>query len=94
MSPISPKNIVKHELIGLRTKVVKSSNPNHELISGVVINESFQTFVIETENKKKMIPKKNSIFLFSLPTGQVQVDGSMLYGRPEDRVKKKIKRRW
>jgi ribonuclease P protein subunit POP4 len=94
MSPISPNNLVRHELIGLRTKVVESSNLNHQSISGVVINESLKTLVIETENNEKMIPKNDSIFLFSLPTGQVQVDGSILYGRPEDRVKKKIKRRW
>ena len=94
MSPISPKNIVRHELIGLRTKVVKSSNPNYQSISGVVINESLKTLVIETENNEKMISKMNSIFQFSLPIGQVLVDGSMLYGRPEDRVKKKVKRRW
>jgi ribonuclease P protein subunit POP4 len=94
MSPISPKNIVRHELLGLRTTVVKSSNPNHQSISGVVISESLKTIVIQTDNKEKMIPKKDATFLFSLPTGQVQVKGSMLYGRPEDRVKKKIKRRW
>jgi ribonuclease P protein subunit POP4 len=43
---------------------------------------------------EKVIPKSSSIFIFKLPNGvKVQVVGRMLVGRPEDRIKKRI-RRW
>jgi ribonuclease P protein subunit POP4 len=49
---------------------------------------------IETRGKEKVIPKNNCIFIFTLPNKtKIQVDGKLLIGRPEDRIKKKI-RRW
>jgi ribonuclease P protein subunit POP4 len=43
---------------------------------------------------EKVIPKSSSIFIFKLPNGvKVQVVGRALVGRPEDRIKKRI-RRW
>lgn len=42
---------------------------------------------------EKVIPKSNSIFIFTLPNGvKVQVDGRLLVGRPEDRIKKRLVR--
>lgn len=94
--PITPDNIVRHELIGLKTKVSKSKDPTHEKISGKVIDESYSMLKVEVKNKgkepeEKSIPKRNSIFIFALPNGvKVEVNGSLLVGRPEDRIKKKF----
>lgn len=93
--PITPKNIVRHELIGLRVRIVKSSDPTHAKISGKVIDETYNTLKIETAKaaREKTIPKRNSIFIFTLPNKtKVQVDGRLLVGRPEDRIKKKFPR--
>jgi len=49
---------------------------------------------IMQDSVQKMISKNNALFQFSLPTQDVQVKGVNLLGRPEDRVKKTIKRRW
>ncbi len=94
---ITPENIVRHELIGIRVKVEKSTDPTLEKLSGKVIDESYNMLIIEGKKrgekkpKEKSIPKRNSIFIFTLPNGvKVEVDGRLLVGRPEDRIKKKF----
>ncbi len=42
---------------------------------------------------EKIIPKKGSIFVFELPTGEkVEINGNILSIRPEDRIKKRFKK--
>ena len=94
MSPISPGNVLRHELIGLLAEVIWSRNPSHRSVEGFIVDESMKTLVIEKDGEAKKIPKKDATFLIKLPGGQVEIEGAALYGRPEDRVKKKIKRRW
>lgn len=87
-------NIYRHELIGLAVKIAKSTDSTQKGLKGKVIDESYNTLKIETkEGKEKIIPKSNSIFIFTLPNGvKVEVDGKLLIARPEDRIKKKIAR--
>jgi ribonuclease P protein subunit POP4 len=94
MSPISPGNVLRHELIGLQAGVVRSRNPSHRSVEGFIVDESMKTLVIKQDGETKRIPKRDATFIIKLPGGQVEVEGVALYGRPEDRVKKKIKRRW
>ncbi len=94
MSPISPRNILRHELIGLEAGVVRSRNPPHRAVEGFIVDESMKTLAIEQDGESKRVPKRDATFIIKLPTGLVEVEGAALYGRPEDRVKKKIKRRW
>jgi ribonuclease P protein subunit POP4 len=94
MSPISPRNILRHELIGLEAGVVRSRNPSHRAVEGFIVDESMKTLVIEQDGESKRIPKRDATFIIKLPSGLVEVEGAALYGRPPDRVKKKIKRRW
>ena len=94
MSPISPRNILRHELIGLEAGVVKSRNPSHHTVEGFIVDESMKTLIIEQNGEAKRVPKRDATFIIKLPSGLVEVDGVNLYGRPGDRVKKKIKRRW
>ena len=51
------------------------------------------TFTIETNGKLRQIQKQKTIFRAMLPTESVDVDGSLLRFRPEDRVKKGL-RQW
>jgi ribonuclease P protein subunit POP4 len=88
--PITAENIVRHELMGLAVRIKSSTDPTQK-ISGKVMDESYNMLKIEARNKEKTIPKSNSIFIFTLPNGmKVQVDGKLLVGRPEDRIKKKL----
>lgn len=95
MTPITPKNILRHELIGLETEVVKDRNSCNALINGRVIDESRNTLLIQQMKKTKRVAKQTAVFRFKLPSGiSVEVNGSALVGRPEDRVKRKTKRGW
>jgi len=89
---ITQFNVVRHELISLPVRIVKSTDPTQKGLKGKVIDETYNTLKIETkEGKEKIIPKNNSVFIFTLPNKiKVQVDGKVLVGRPEDRIKKKI----
>ncbi len=91
--PITPKNLVRHELIGLRVQVKDSVNPSYKGIRGKVVDETYNTLTIETKKGEKKVIKKLCTFIFTLPDGtKVKVDGKLLVGRPEDRIKKKIPR--
>ncbi|TRO54304.1 ribonuclease P protein subunit [Candidatus Bathyarchaeota archaeon] len=85
--------ILNHELIGLEAEVLEDSNLSNMCIKGTVIDETMNTLIIKC-NGDKRIAKKNAVFKFKLNSEAVKVEGSALQGRPEDRVKKTIKRRW
>jgi len=98
---ISSRNIFYHELIGLELKVVDSSNQSLIGISGIVIDETKKTFLVETKEnnglscnpKEKLIQKDVSIFQFKVPDGEiVEIEGKILLNRPEDRIKKRYKK--
>ncbi len=92
---LSPKTLIYHCLIGLKVKIVKSFNPFHLKVKGKVVDETKNTLIIKTEKNEKRIPKKNCTFQFYLPDNQiVEVKGDLLLGRPEERIKKRIKNKW
>lgn len=94
---INAKNIVFHELIGLKVKVAKSSNPSCVGIEGIVVDETMKTIKIkdEREGEIKIIPKSYTTFIFETELGElVEVDGNVIVARPEDRLKKIPRRRW
>ena len=88
---ITPQNLVRHEIISLPVKILKSTDPTQKKVSGKVIDETYNTLKIETKGKEKTVIKGNCIFVFTLPNKtKVQVDGKLLISRPEDRIKKKF----
>ncbi len=74
--------------------MISDSNPSNVSISGRVIDETRNTLIIRHGDKVKMIAKKDAIFLLRLLGRDVEVEGRALVGRPEDRVKRKLKKRW
>jgi len=91
----SPRNIINHELIGLSVEVLESLAESYVGLKGKVIDETYNMLVLETSEGEKKVLKSVSKFLFTLPNGRkVVVDGSILVGRPEERLKKKARGRW
>jgi len=87
--------IVQRELIGLNVKVVESSHPGHVGIEGEVLDETRNTILILHKNKKKSVIKNTSVFDFTMQDGTiVEIDGKVIVGRPEVRVKKRVRRLW
>jgi ribonuclease P protein subunit POP4 len=93
---LRPENLARHELIGLTVKVAGSTNPSLAGLSGKIVDETRNTFLIETERGTKRIPKAVASLTFTLPDGQkARVSGSILISQPENRINKKIQRtRW
>lgn len=88
---ITEKNIVKHELIGLKAEVTEG---NSKGIKGEVVNETKNMIYLKTKKGIKKVQKKNSIFVFIIPSGKkIKVKGKIIEKRPEDRIKIKV-RKW
>lgn len=95
MIEINERNLIAHELIGLEVEVVRDSNPYNINMRGTVINETRNTLLIDVGGKIKRIIKKDAILRFKISDDKiVEVDGCILVSRPEDRIKKRIKRGW
>ena len=93
---LRPDNLARHELIGLHLTVEKSSNPCQAGLIGQVIDETRNTFLLETKAKAVRLAKKNMSLVFTLPPGQkVKIAGSILISQPENRISKRMqKTRW
>lgn len=93
--PINPKNILRHELIGLQAAISTSKDPNMLKQSGAIINETQKTLTLRTAKKALITEKKSSTYKITLKDKtQLQINGKLLYGRPEDRIKKKSQNKW
>ena len=92
---ITPQNIVRHELVGLSTHIVESKDPSHVCRKGVILDESKEMFQIGTGQGTIVVPKGICVFDMTLPDNTtVRIDGGLLRGRPEDRMKKHLNRSW
>lgn len=89
----TPENLVRHELIGLRVRIAESTNPKNIGLAGKVIDETRNTLVIERPDGREIsIAKNHNVFSFEVGSVWVKVDGRIIVGRPEDRIKKKFKK--
>jgi ribonuclease P protein subunit POP4 len=88
-------DIIRYEFIGAEGKVAKSLHENYVGLNGRVIGETKNTFTFLQEGQAKNIIKEFSVFNFTFDDGTVvDIDGKLLVGRSEDRLKKSIKRLW
>jgi len=88
-------DIIRSEFMGTEVKVAKSRHPNYVGISGKIIDETRNTFTVLQEEKRRIVVKDSAIFHFKFSDGTtVEINGKLLVGRPEDRLKKHIRRLW
>lgn len=83
---ITAENIASHELIGLRTEIVESSNPQIIGLNGTIIDETKSMIIINTVNGTKMISKSNNSWKFLIDNKDVILNGSKIAKRPFDRI--------
>ena len=90
---ITARTLLRHELIGLNAKVLRSKNAANVGIEGKITDETLNTLTIQTNSREKKIFKADVVLLIELPDRKkVQVDGALLVGRPWERIKKKVPR--
>ena len=80
--------IVKDEIIGRIATITKCTDPSWIGKSGIIIDETKNTFLIKINDKERRIAKKSATFEFEQNGKKTQIEGSRLIYRPEDRIKK------
>ena len=66
--PLTPETLTRHELIGLPLRVADAPNPDLVGLSGRVVSETMQTFVVVTDSGEKRLPKAGTTFEVVVPT--------------------------
>ena len=87
---ITENNIHVHEMIGLESEIVKSSNPEILGLNGTIINETKNMFTIETKSGIKNIPKEHNTWKVSFNENQKEINGDTLLKRPHERLGRKL----
>jgi ribonuclease P protein subunit POP4 len=88
-------DIIRHEFIGTQAKIAKSVHAGYIGLAGPVIGETKNTLTLLHQGQPKNVIKNLSVFDFTFGDGTVvEIDGTLLVGRPEDRLKKSVKRLW
>lgn len=82
------RDILKQEIIG--KKIVINDAQNKDLIGlkGVVVDETKNTLVIETNKGEKNLVKSQITITVTFNNETVNIEGAELVGRSEDRLKK------
>ena len=88
-------DIIRREFIGSEGKIVESLHAGYVGIRGEIIDETKNTFTILHGSASKRIVKNTAVFNFKFNDGTiVEIDGKLLVGRPENRLKRIVKRLW
>ena len=81
------------ELIGRKIEVLKSVRRELVGVKGTIVDETLNLFTVDVHGKEKKIPKKLCVFRIGIDNSYRDVDGRDIEYRPEDRIKKRL-RRW
>ena len=84
------RNFTKIRLIGREAKIYWNKN----LFTGKIINETKNTIEIDSQSGVKVIPKEQASVNITYHDQIIQIDGTQLKGRHEDRIKHRMKRKW
>ena len=83
----TPENVLVHEIIGLGAKIIESTDPTLEGMSGTVVFETKGTISLRSNSSVKQIGKKAARKIeIKTHNGVCFISGSSLIGRPEDRI--------
>ncbi len=81
---INNENILSHELIGLKVKVIKSNDSKKIGVNGLIIDETKNTIILDDG---KILPKIECVFEFEVNKEKIEIDGKKIMKKPEDRIK-------
>ena len=81
-------DMLKKEFIGTHLKVVDAENKDLIGIEGDVLDETKNTFKVQSGDRRKVLLKDQITFEILSGTKRVRIEGKKICFRPEDRVKK------
>ena len=83
--------ILSSSLVGLEIEIVHSSSEDLIGVNGVIEEETSNLLKVLTKKKSLWVPKLNQVFKIKVSDDTIiQVEGHMVKGTPETRVRKKI----
>jgi ribonuclease P protein subunit POP4 len=87
--PITPKNILFHELVGLHVTIHRPACQSLAGLDGTIVDETANMVVVRRlDGRIARVLKKHNTFNITLPSGKgVLVPGDLIVGRPWDRIK-------
>ncbi|MBT5215499.1 ribonuclease P protein subunit [Candidatus Woesearchaeota archaeon] len=85
------RDIPRIEFIGKELEVIEADNPSLVGIKGKVIDETKNMLIIEQNNETKKLVKKQVTIKVKIEDKEIIIKGEILQGRPEERLKKKIR---
>ena len=80
-------SIIKTSIIGVGIRVSSARNPSLVGLSGTIVDETKHTLLVETSRGVKRLLK--DAVVLELPKERIRIKGSLLVGRPEERIKRK-----
>jgi ribonuclease P protein subunit POP4 len=84
---ITAENVLTHEIIGLGARIVESTDPTLQAVSGTIVFETKNMLSIKVNSEVKQVPKKAAKKIrIETQSGVCFISGSSLTGRPEDRT--------
>ena len=83
---ITSENIKSHEIIGLHTTIIESSNSQLKGLNGMVVYETKNTFMLKTKNGLKIIPKLFNKWEFQINKLKIVMEGLIMRKKPQDRI--------
>jgi ribonuclease P protein subunit POP4 len=83
---VDKRDVMRSELIGQEVEVLP--NPGCGNVRGRVVDETKNTFTVRTGDREITVPKPTHEFVFTYQGEKVQIHGSEIQHRPEDRIKK------
>lgn len=90
MEDFRVKNLLRHELIGLKAEVIASSHIGYEGICGKIIDETKNMLKINNGIVEKQVPKEAVTLSILMPDGYSKtIRGKDLVRRPIERVKRR-----
>ncbi|MBN2152061.1 MAG: ribonuclease P protein subunit [Candidatus Lokiarchaeota archaeon] len=87
--PITPNNVLFHELVGLHVSMHRPACVSLAGLEGTIVDETANTVVVQRpDGRIARVLKKHNTFNITLPSGKdVLVPGDLIVGRPWDRLK-------
>jgi len=84
---VTPRTVLRHELVGLPVEVVAADNPDLVGVAGRVVEETTRTLRVEGPDRIRTVPKAAATLVFELPDAEpVTVEGDRLVARPARRT--------
>ena len=80
--------LAKNDLIGLDARVVRGSDPSLEGLEGNIIDETMNTLELSVNGHVVRLDKKSIVLSIGFPEGRMEINGSDILQRPEERLKK------